>query len=81
MFTLEENKKKGKWSSTQITLCGDDYCLNGLTNVYGKKILSFGEDDDGRCLPYGYQIIGVNIDNLCDLKEGGAHELSSKIDS
>jgi len=47
LWSLKENKETGTWENRDITMCGDDVCFNGLLNTYNRKILSFGEDDDG----------------------------------
>ena len=62
---LEEKKKKGLWENTEIDMCGDDVCFNGLTNEYPTKILSFGEDDDGwcfKCVPLDTKFLAEKYD-------------------
>ena len=47
LFYLEETANG--WEDTPIQMCGTDVCFNGLTSTYERRILSFGEDDDGMC--------------------------------
>lgn len=46
LFGLKESSG-GAWSNKALSLCGDDVCLNGLTNDFEHYIMSFGQDADG----------------------------------
>ncbi|KAK7506765.1 hypothetical protein BaRGS_00002240, partial [Batillaria attramentaria] len=46
LFSLEETSE-GQWYNKELTFCGNDVCLNGLTNEFQKYVMSFGQDDDG----------------------------------
>lgn len=36
------------WENNEVTMCGSDVCFNGLIGQYARRILSFGEDVDGK---------------------------------
>ena len=50
LFALRENKATQEWHNEELFLCGSDLCSNGLLSDYENHILSFGEDDEGKCI-------------------------------
>ena len=42
-----KERENEEWRNADITMCGEDMCSEGLTNVVENYILSFGQDQQG----------------------------------